>query len=67
MQNRNAYIGKNVETLFKNSIKDQTDLIKQIKNTKADPTHPDNNIQLKLKVNKFILKMAKLKISQYSI
>lgn len=31
MQNRNAYIGKNVETLFKNSIKDQTDLIKQIK------------------------------------
>ncbi len=32
MNNRNAYIGKNVETLFKNSIIDHTDVVEKIQN-----------------------------------
>ncbi|HJD57380.1 hypothetical protein [Candidatus Tisiphia endosymbiont of Ptychoptera albimana] len=35
MNNRNAYIGKNVETLFKNSIIDRTDVVKTIQNVFA--------------------------------
>lgn len=34
---------------------------------KGDPTHPGNNIQLKLKVNEFIKEMAQFKIGQYAI
>ena len=32
MTNRNAYIGKNVETLFKNSIGDHKDIVEKIRN-----------------------------------
>lgn len=32
MNNRNSYIGKNIKTLFKNSIIDHTDIVKKIQN-----------------------------------
>lgn len=32
MTNRNAYVGKNVETLFKNSIGDHKDIVEKIRN-----------------------------------
>ncbi|WP_425362063.1 hypothetical protein [Candidatus Tisiphia endosymbiont of Mystacides longicornis] len=35
MNNRNAYIDKNVETIFKNSIIDRTDVVKTIQNVFA--------------------------------
>ena len=51
--NRNAYVGRNVEQLFKNSIGDNMDVVKKI--------------QVKLKMNPFVAGMTAFEIASYSI